>query len=209
MPPLRAEAHHPYLARKGVRAHGVYRNEVGALKLFAGEDKPQIWSGKGELLIPICDIDGALLGAQSIAETGFKLFPRGAALASGHHLIGDVAQGGRLLIAEGYATAATLHEATGLPVAVAFNAGNLEPVARAYRERFPNLAIIIAGDNDHGKEPRSAPMVGRRIMSAAARRKRRRGRLTGWQCFRRSGPKKPEVTGMISPACAAMTLARC
>jgi putative DNA primase/helicase len=111
--------------RKGVRAYGIYRNETGPLELSAGEDKPQIWSGKGALLIPICDIDGALMGAQSIADNGFKLFPRGAALAGGHHLIGDVAEDGRLLIAEGYATAATLHEATGLTVVVAFNAGNL------------------------------------------------------------------------------------
>jgi putative DNA primase/helicase len=175
MPPLRAGADHPYLVRKGVRAHGVYRNEVGPLELFAGEHKPQIWSGKGELLIPICDIDGALLGAQSIAEDGFKLFPRGAALAGGHHLIGDVAEGARLLIAEGYATAATLHEATGLPVAVAFNAGNLEPVARTYRERFPSLAIIVAGDNDHEKEReigadgRPKANVGRLKAEAAAR----------------------------------------
>jgi putative DNA primase/helicase len=110
--------------RKGVRAYGIYRNETGPLELSAGEDKPQIWSGKGALLIPICDIDGALMGAQSIADNGFKLFPRGAALAGGH-LIGDVAEDGRLLIAEGYATAATLHEATGLTVVVAFNAGNL------------------------------------------------------------------------------------
>jgi phage/plasmid primase-like uncharacterized protein len=56
------------------------------------------------------------------------------------------------MLAEGYSTAATLHEATGLPVAVAFHAGNLEPVAVAYRDRFPDLRIYIAGDNDHRAE---------------------------------------------------------
>jgi len=34
-------------------------------------------------------------------------------------------------------------------VAVAFDAGNLEPVAKALREQFPNAAITICADNDH------------------------------------------------------------
>ena len=57
-----------------------------------------------------------------------------------------------LLIAEGYATAATLHEATGLPVAVAFHANNLTAVASAYHAADPGLRIIIASDNDHQRE---------------------------------------------------------
>jgi putative DNA primase/helicase len=102
--------------------------------------------------VPVCDIDGALLAAQSITADGRKSITRGASMVGGHHLIGEITPGGRLLIAEGYATGATLHEATGLPVAVALFAGNLDPVAQAYRERFPELRIIVAGDNDHKKE---------------------------------------------------------
>jgi putative DNA primase/helicase len=135
-----------------VGAHGIYINAVGPLTLYAGEEKPQIWSALGEILVPVCDIDGLLLAAQSIAADGRKSITRGASMVGGHHLIGEIAPGGRLLIAEGYATAATLHEATGLPVAVAFFAGNLGPVAQAYHERHPELRIIIAGDNDHMKE---------------------------------------------------------
>ena len=56
---------------------------------------------------------------------------------------------GEILLAEGYATGATLHMATEKPVAVAFDAGNLEPVAKALREQFPNAAITICADNDH------------------------------------------------------------
>ena len=52
------------------------------------------------------------------------------------------------MVAEGYATAASVHEATGYPVAVAFDAGNLEPVAETIREKLPDCSIIIAGDND-------------------------------------------------------------
>ncbi len=95
---------------------------------------------------------------------------RGAAITGGHHLIGALAPGGMLLIAEGYATAATLHEATGLPVAVAFHVGNLMPVAQAYRAADPNLRILIAGDNDHQREREGRPKgnVGRLKAEAAA-----------------------------------------
>jgi putative DNA primase/helicase len=166
---------HPYLQSKDVRAFGIHLNTGGSLKLHASEEKPQHWGAAGDLLVPARAIDGTLLGAQSIAPDGRKSFPRGAALVGAHHLIGEIAPGGPLLIAEGYATAATLHEATGLPVVVAFNAGNLEPVVRAYRQRFPALALIIAGDNDHklerqiGADGRPKTNVGRVKAEAAAR----------------------------------------
>ena len=57
-------------------------------------------------------------------------------------------QPGPILIAEGYATAATLHEMTDMPAIVAFNAGNLLPVAQTYRALYPDRAIYIAGDDD-------------------------------------------------------------
>jgi hypothetical protein len=54
-------------------------------------------------------------------------------------------------VTEGYATGRTLERATGLPVAVAFTSGNLGHVVQDYRKRFPDLHIVIAGDNDHRK----------------------------------------------------------
>jgi putative DNA primase/helicase len=172
--PLIAAVHHPYLERKGVGAHGVYLNTAGPLMLLAGEPEPQAWSAKGDLVVPIRDASETLLGAQSIAADGRKCFTRGSVIAGGHHLIGALAPGGTLLIAEGYATAATLHEATSLPVAVAFHAGNLMPVAQAYRAANPNLSILIAGDNDHqrereiGADGRPKDNVGRLKAEAAA-----------------------------------------
>lgn len=53
-----------------------------------------------------------------------------------------------LCIVEGYATGATIHEGTGYPVVVALNTGNLEPVARPLRKRFPNLRLIFCADDD-------------------------------------------------------------
>src|SRR5262249_45633045 len=56
---------------------------------------------------------------------------------------------GLLCIAEGYATAASIHEATGHAVAVAFDAGNLEQVARALQAKYPDLRIVICADDDY------------------------------------------------------------
>ncbi|HKW29246.1 MAG TPA: DUF3631 domain-containing protein, partial [Verrucomicrobiae bacterium] len=53
-----------------------------------------------------------------------------------------------LVIAEGFATAASIAEATGLATVAAMNAGNLPTVAKALREKFPEREIIIAADND-------------------------------------------------------------
>jgi phage/plasmid primase-like uncharacterized protein len=142
---------HPYLQRKGVDAHGALLNTIGPIAVSGGRETPQSWSAKGDLILPIRDRDGRLQSAQTIDRNGRKSFPRGGRVAGGVHLIGDWRARGLLVIAEGYATAATIHELTGLAVAAAFNAGNLEPAARAFRESHPDLAILVAGDNDHRK----------------------------------------------------------
>ena len=49
---------------------------------------------------------------------------------------------------EGFATGASIHEATGLPVVVAFDAGNLATIAAGIRRDHPAAKIILAGDND-------------------------------------------------------------
>ncbi|SHK26571.1 conjugative relaxase domain-containing protein, TrwC/TraI family [Roseomonas rosea] len=145
---------HPYLAAKGVRAHGLRQDR------------------RGRLLVPVQGADGRLWGVQRVDVDGSKLFLKGARTEGGHALIGGRPRPGEpLLIAEGYATGATLHEATGLPVAVAFNAGNLAAVAKAYRAADPSRLIVIAGDNDHHLPRRAVPLpnVGKEKAEAAAK----------------------------------------
>ena len=144
---------HPYLDRKGVQAHGLRVNTCGTVEIgHAQPDAPtQQWSGHGELLIPVVDINGRFWGAQSIDDQGRKSFPRGGRTQGGHHMLGNIENGQPVLIAEGYATAATVHEALGLPVVVAFNSGNLPVVAQTFREKYPTSTLVIAGDNDHTK----------------------------------------------------------
>ena len=121
---------HPYLADKGVQSHGLRQDEAG------------------RLLVPVQDADGRLQSVQKIGADGFKQFQEGSRVEGGHFVIGNVRQPGPILIAEGYATAATLHEMTDMPSVVAFNAGNLLPVAQTYRALDPDRAIYIAGDDD-------------------------------------------------------------
>src|SRR5262249_15569695 len=119
---------YPYLTRKGIKTHGARLHN-------------------GSLVIPMRD-GGELHSLQFITPDGQKRFLTGGRGAGCYFSIGTVTESRTLCIAEGYATGATIHEATGYPVAVAFNAGNLEPVARALRKKFPDLRLIICADDD-------------------------------------------------------------
>jgi P4 family phage/plasmid primase-like protien len=122
---------HPYLSRKRVHAHG----------LRVDDDN---W-----LIVPVLGPDGALWSLAFIAADGDKQFLRGGRIGGGVYLIGDVHD--VLVITEGYATGASIHEATGHAVAVAFSVGNLLPVAQALRGKYADIRIVIAGDHDeHG-----------------------------------------------------------
>jgi putative DNA primase/helicase len=118
---------HPYLQRKGVGAYGI--RQMREL-----------------LLIPARDSNGALQTLQFIGEDGAKRFLSGGRIAGCYCPIGRPQDS--LLICEGYATGATLYAATGRAVAVCFSAGNLQPVARALRMKFPRLRLILCADND-------------------------------------------------------------
>ena len=60
-----------------------------------------------------------------------------------------IAMSPAVVIAEGYATAATLAEHGKVPVLAAYDSGNLLSVAAAAHERWPDKAIVVAGDDDH------------------------------------------------------------
>lgn len=147
-----AENDHPYLTKKGVLSHGLYQLRGGAIAMPPGDPQPQRFGRDDDLLVPVRGVDGQFFSLQAIDEGGRKSFPRGARLAGGHHMIGEVGGNGPIGIAEGYATSADIHERSGLPIAVAFNGNNLKAVALALRERFPERTLIVFGDNDHKKE---------------------------------------------------------
>ena len=180
---------HPDLDRKGVASYGLVIDTVGSLTLPKNDPDGQQWSAKGNLLVPIRDIERQFLGAQSIDATGKKSLPRGCRKQGGHHVVGDVEASDKLLFAEGYATAATLHELTGLPVVVTFDSGNMPGVAEAYRAKFPEKNLILAGDNDHSK-PVEKNVGFQKALEAAQK-------VGGYTCFPPLKKALLGATGMI------------
>ncbi len=119
---------HDYLTRKGIQPHGAR---------IEGD----------KLLIPMRDTAGTVHSLQTIAPDGIKMFMSGGRVKGCYFGIGKPK--GVLIVCEGFATGASIHECSGHAVAVAFNAGNLEAVAVALRNKYPTLKIIIAADDDH------------------------------------------------------------
>ena len=117
---------HPYLVRKRIQPHGARLHD-------------------GALLIPVHE-NGELHSLQFIGADGDKRFLTDGRVAECYFSIGR--PDGALCIAEGYATGATIYEATGCAVAVAFNAGNLLAVARTLRAKYAALQLIVCADDD-------------------------------------------------------------
>ncbi|CAM2198444.1 DNA primase (plasmid) [Paraburkholderia kururiensis] len=155
----RAEQHsHPYLDRKGVGAYGLriaHASKDDLAELLNARDPNVVKrSNATYLVIPGRDVDDRLLTAQAIGPDGIKMFVRDARKKGAFHPIGvrrtrDLAAAPAVLFAEGYATGASLHEATGLPVVVAFDAGNLVEVVRLVTPLLrPSQPRVVCGDND-------------------------------------------------------------
>lgn len=128
---------HPYLRRKQIPPLGLRQDT------------------QGRLVVPVRDAEGRIVSLQFIAAEKpaggpDKLFLKGGKTAGCYFPIAakDGSHDGPLLICEGFATAASLHTATGYAALVAFNAGNLEAVARMARERYPNRELLVCADND-------------------------------------------------------------
>ncbi|MEI6207118.1 MAG: DEAD/DEAH box helicase family protein [Desulfuromonadales bacterium] len=124
-----APADHPYLIKKGIQPHHAKIHN-------------------GNLIIPVYDVSNVLHGHQSIDESGTKKFLPGTTVKGNFSCIpGDNSK--PFYLAEGYATAATIHEATGATVIIAFSCGNLKPVSEVIRARVgKDKTIIVCADND-------------------------------------------------------------
>jgi putative DNA primase/helicase len=96
--------------------------------------------------VPIYEQPGKLASLQFILPEDDKSFLPGGKKQGSFFIIGTPSE--HFLICEGYATGASLHEETGESVVVAFDAGNLLPVAKVIRSRFPDHEIIICSDSD-------------------------------------------------------------
>ena len=154
---------HPYLKSKGI-----------------DNCDPSIVVGEyGEMIIPIVDVDCRLRSAQKIYTNGKKRYvkettkqecffvaaPPGAEFRDFWQ---HAPKQKHILLAEGYATAKNIADATNLFVAVAFDAGNLQPVAEAIHEKFPQPTIVVCADNDVDLVVNGVPYNKGAILGAAA-----------------------------------------
>ncbi|MGJ8522278.1 hypothetical protein R84981_000963 [Carnimonas sp. R-84981] len=169
----RQEGRSPYLDRKQVNAYGVWFSRVAAV--ISTDDQRQnadIWAGTevkqffddlpdprpdhlsflriqvGDVIVPLRDLSGAVQSMQVIKGNGTKLFPRYGRKAGLWHRIGDTDGAQVIAVAEGYATAASVHMATGWPVAVAIDSGNLVRVVTQLRLVHPDARLVVCGDDD-------------------------------------------------------------
>lgn len=127
---------HPYLQRKGVPA-------MPCLRLDRYDN----------LVIPLQNTDNHLRILQYIKPDGSKLLKKDAEKSGNFFVVGGELRNGRpFMYAEGYATAATLHLASGLPVVMTVDAGNMVTVAGKLKEKYPDSTHIIAGDDDMTRE---------------------------------------------------------
>lgn len=134
-----ASLSHPYLAAKGIT------NPESIAGLRQNE-----YQGNDNLIIPVL-YENEIVNLQSINQDGGKRFLASGQVQGAYAFIGkaeDVEKVG-VVMAEGYATAASIYEATGKPVIIAFDAGNMVAVAERLAQKLPqNVPVVVAVDND-------------------------------------------------------------
>ena len=135
-----ADAAFPYLQNKGIADPAVLSHV-----------RINTYNGKEQLVIPMYDRPNQIVNRQAIDANGGKFFLPGGEVSGAYGKIAapNADWTGGVYLAEGFATAASIHMATGKPVVIAFNAGNLPKVAAKMAQMLPeNTPIYIAADND-------------------------------------------------------------
>lgn len=125
-----------YLKRKGVKA-------------FPGVKMDK----RGRLVLPLRNENGEIRSLQRIDESGFKSLKKNGQKSGNYFVVGDreIQNGEPVLYAEGYSTSASIAEATGRPVVMTVDAGNLPRVAEKLKDKYPNSPHFILGDDDRDK----------------------------------------------------------
>lgn len=100
------------------------------------------------IIIPGLDADGNIWTYQSIDPFGEKTYMPGGRKQGSMFVMGDLEGAKRILVSEGFSTAASIRDACGEPCVAAFDAKNLQPVCESLRSRYPYAEIIICADDD-------------------------------------------------------------
>jgi len=130
-----------YLTRKGWQS-------VVSLTLSKAQKIALTQYRRGDLIIPIHNMNGELVNVQLINAEGQKRTLKGGQIKAASHILGADKPAKRIWLAEGYATALTVHKLTGEQVWVAFSSANFLSLASCIKEKHPTLPLIIAADRD-------------------------------------------------------------
>ena len=131
-----------YLTRKGFPGHE-------CVMLTSTHKTGGVTYRAGDVVVPLHDETGALVNLQLINPDGLKRTLKGGQVKGTCHTIeGQKQAGKRQWIAEGYATALTVHHLTGETVMVALSSVNLLSLASLVRQKHPACQIVLAADRD-------------------------------------------------------------
>lgn len=156
---------HEYLKRKQIKSHGLRQLDSLDDINLDGIDDSNRWrlqQALGALVVPMHDAEGEVCGLQFIYPWGHprkqkidrdkEFWPAGMAMGGSFGLISSINNNSLILLGEGYATMASLHEATGVSVCYAFSANNLIKAAKSLRKKYPRLRILFCADDDYLSE---------------------------------------------------------
>lgn len=136
---------------------GLFGMRLGFKFLMVDKDEKAYLKEEDDpwLVVPVCNLDGDIVGYQRIGPTGTKLFKSGTPLFGSATLLpfGSRADTKQMFVCEGVATALSVHLAIGKPVYAAFNASNMKEVCASLRIRYPDADIIVCADDDDRKGP--------------------------------------------------------
>lgn len=160
----------PYLVRKGVKGYGVRYASARVLLVPMRDAAGELWNVQACYPRRLKDKATGKPGPDKLYRAG-----EGGRKTGLWHQIGEVQTPAEdagplvLLVGEGYATCASLHEATGLPAVVAFDAGNVLHVSRELRRLYPAALLLLCADNDTATEATTGRNPGREAADKAAR----------------------------------------
>lgn len=138
-----------FMNKEAINEHTYLSNKIiePTKNIYAGNDNT--------ITVPLYNVDGRLKSAQYISEDGEKRFAKNTNKVGAFHVVdgnaADLKSATSIIIAEGYATAASINEAVkepGLKVIAAMSANNLEHTVKAITNKYPEMNIVIAADND-------------------------------------------------------------
>ena len=150
----RLDAGHQYFVSKGIDSASVRADVKG---------------DRGDIVIPIRDVEGKIQSVQRIGPDGQKHNAKGARMSGGSVLVGKDDGRGPVYVASGFATAAAIHQATGAPVWAAMSDANMRTIAEGLANRNGNRPMVICGDDDHlAKDGKGRPRNSGELAARAA-----------------------------------------